>query len=38
MTILSYPEQLEEKTLSVQQNCHPDRSVAYWRDLRFVLT
>jgi hypothetical protein len=23
-------------TISVQQNCHPDRSAAQWRDLRFL--
>ena len=23
-------------TISLQKNCHPDRSVAQWRDLRFI--
>jgi hypothetical protein len=39
MTILLQgdgPERLDEWPLMVPQNCHPDRSVAQWRDLRFL--
>jgi hypothetical protein len=26
----------EVETSTLQKNCHPDRSVAQWRDLRFL--
>jgi hypothetical protein len=27
---------LSRLSFAAQQNCHPDRSVAQWRDLRFL--
>jgi hypothetical protein len=37
MTILFCNRRFFRKSLSLQQNCHPDRSVAQWRDLRLRL-
>jgi hypothetical protein len=35
MTILWRGKYLSLKLLRARQNCHPDRSEAKWRDLRF---
>jgi hypothetical protein len=35
MTICRGGKYLSLKLLRTQQNCHPDRSEAQWRDLRF---
>jgi hypothetical protein len=36
MTILLQGQVFSLKLLRAQQNCHPDRSEAQWRDLRFL--
>jgi hypothetical protein len=36
MTILLSLHELQPAKLAPRQNCHPDRSAAQWRDLRFV--